>query len=355
MRILPRALARRRVRPGGSPQRILVAHHLLPGDVLMLTPLLAKLRARYPAADIAMTVRAALLPLYAGRPCGVRAVRFDPREASTLDELFAGDGYDLAYVAGDNRYSWLAAAAGARWIVAFSGDRPAYKSWPVDEFHSYRAEPAAWGDMVCDLVDGAAPPAHRPQHWPSPPCAPFELPEKRYAVLHVEASTPLKHWEDAKWLGLADALSAAGIEVVWSAGPQGGDYLRRIDPQGRHHAIGHRLDLAQLWRLVEHAALLVCPDTSVMHIGRLTGTPTLALFGPSSAELFGPGEFFRDMPYRAITVADFPCRDQRLLFKREIAWIRRCQRTLAECAAPRCMHAIGGDVVAQAALQLARR
>ena len=44
-----------RVRPA-SPRRILVAHHLLLGDTLMLTPLLAKLRERYPEAEVTMAV-----------------------------------------------------------------------------------------------------------------------------------------------------------------------------------------------------------------------------------------------------------------------------------------------------------
>ena len=65
---------------GVDPRRILVAHHLLLGDTLMLTPLLAKLRERHPGADIAMTVPRAVAPLYAGRPYGVRALAWDPRE-----------------------------------------------------------------------------------------------------------------------------------------------------------------------------------------------------------------------------------------------------------------------------------
>jgi len=357
LRILPRAAARlaagARRRPE-APERILVAHHLLAGDVLMLAALLAKLRARNPHADIAMTVRDGVLPLFAGAPWGVRALKFDPRDRSTLDGVFAGGGYDVAYVPGDNRHAWLAAAARARWIVAFAGDRPAWKSWPVDELHEYRVVPAAWADMVCDLVDGPAPAAYKPADWPAPPCAPFDAPAGRYAVLHVEASTLLKHWQDEKWLALAERLAASGLGVAWSAGPNGAALLERIDPQRRFPALGHRLDLAQLWRLVANAALLVCPDTSVMHIGRLTGTPTVGLFGPSAADLFGPGEFLRDMPYRAVTIADFPCRDQRLLFKRDIAWVRRCQRTPAECPAPRCMHAIDVDAVAREALEIAR-
>jgi ADP-heptose:LPS heptosyltransferase len=168
----------------------------------------------------------------------------------------------------------------------------------------------------------------------------------------VEASTPLKHWEDAKWFSLAQMLSEKEIQPVWSAGPAGGALLQRIDPAGRFAALGHRLDLAQLWHLIAGAALLVCPDTSVMHIGRLTGTPTVALFGPSSAQLFGAGEFWRQVPCRAVTIGKFPCRDQHRLFKREIAWLERCQRTLDECPAPRCMHAIGVEAVAQAALEL---
>ena len=360
MRVLPRALARRflrmqrRERPA-APRRILIAHHLLAGDVLMLTPLVAKLRERHADADIVITARRAVAPLFSGRPYGARALVYEPRESATLDALFEEPGFDLAFVPGDNRYSWLAAAAGARWIVAFSGDRPGYKSWPADELQPYSATPAAWGDMVAGLARGAPPSPYQPRDWPAPACAPFEAPGGRYAVLHIEASTPLKHWEDAKWLALAEILSANGIKPIWSAGPSGGELIHRIDPSARFAALGHRLDLAQLWHLVARAALLVCPDTSVMHIGRLTGTPTVALFGPSPAQLYGAGEFWRQAPCRAVTIEDFPCRDQHRLFKRDIAWLRRCQRTTAECAAPRCMHAIGTDAVARAALEIARR
>ena len=360
LRVLPRALARRflrmqrRERPA-APRRILIAHHLLAGDVLMLTPLLAKLRERHSDADIVILVRRAVAPLFSGRPYGARALVYEPREAATLDALFGEPGFDLAFVPGDNRYSWLAAAAGARWIVAFSGDRPGYKSWPADELRAYSGTPAAWGDMVAGLAEGAPPTAYRSRDWPAPACAPFDAPAGRYAVLHVEASTPLKQWDEAKWFSLAEFLFENKIQPIWSAGPAGSALLHRIDPAGRFPALGHQLDLAQLWHLVVGAALLVCPDTSVMHIGRLTGTPTVALFGPSSAQLYGAGEFWRQIPYRAVTIENFPCRDQHRLFKRDIGWIQRCQRTPAECPAPRCMQAIGVEAVAQAALEIVRR
>jgi len=356
---MPRALVRRFLRMQGrerpaAPRRILIAQHLLTGDVLMLTPLLAKLRERHPDADIVIAARRTVAPLYAGRPYGVRSLVYEPREAATLDTLFDEPGFDLAFVPGDNRHSWLAAAAGARWIVAFAGDRPPAKSWPVDELRPYSDVPAAWGDMVAGLADGPPPSAYQPADWPAPACASFDAPAGRYAVLHVEASTPLKHWEERNWLPLAERILERGIQPIWSAGPSGGEMLHRIDPAGRFPALGHRLDLAQLWHLVAGAALLVCPDTSVMHIGRLTGTPTVALFGPSPALLYGPGDFWRNVPGRTVTIENFPCRDQHRLFKRDIAWIQRCQRTPAECPAPRCMNAIGVEAVARAVFELVK-
>src|SRR4051812_18229992 len=136
-RVVAHALALRvvrgpRVRPA-DVRRVLVAHHLLAGDTLMLTPLLARLRERYADARIAMTLRPGMAPLYAGRPYGVEALPFDPREDGTLSALLLDPGYDLAFVPGDNRYSWLAAALDSSWVVAFAGDRPPSKSWMVDE------------------------------------------------------------------------------------------------------------------------------------------------------------------------------------------------------------------------------
>jgi ADP-heptose:LPS heptosyltransferase len=110
--------------------------------------------------------------------------------------------------------------------------------------------------------------------------------------------------------------------------------------------------LPQIWHLLAGASILVSPDTGIAHLGRVVGTPTVVLFGPGSATITGGGAFWRDMPCRAVTVDPFPCRDQRVLFKREIAWVRRCGRSLAECPHPRCMDAISVDAVAPAIASL---
>jgi ADP-heptose:LPS heptosyltransferase len=306
----------------------------------MLTPLLAKLRARYPDARVFITLPESTVPLYRRHPYGVEPVPYDPRSLRSLFALRARAGFDLAIVPGDNRHSWLARALGARWVVAFAGDRPRYKNWCVDEAVSYPGEPAAWGDMVAGLIEGPAPATYQPDQWPAPDCAPFTRPADPYCVLHVGASSPLKLWEPGKWRQLAAQLSGRGLSVVWSAGPGEQRYVAAIDPEQRYPSYAGALDLAQLWHLLAQARLLIGPDTAIAHLGRVVGVPTVALFGPGSAVICGRGEFWRASPFRAVTVPDFPCRDQRVLFRREISWVRRCGRGTRECGAPRCMQAL---------------
>jgi len=350
LRVIPRAafvrLTQARRRASAPPQRVLIAHHLLLGDTVMLTPLLAKLRRLYPGAELAMTVPRAFARCYSGRPYGVRPLPYDPRDPATLDGIVGAPGYDLAVVPGDNRFAWLALAAGARWIVAFAGDTPGWKNWPVDELRPYPGQPAAWGDMVSELVDGEPPPPFEAADWPAPDAAPWDAPAAAdYAVLHVGASTPLKQWEPARWRLLAERLLRDGIQPVFLAGRGEEAVVAEIDPAGRHPSYAGRLLLEQVFHLLRGARLLVAPDTGIAHLGRLAGVPTVALFGPGSALICGAGQFWRTSPYWAVTVAGFACRDQQVLFRRRIEWVRRCGRSTRACAAPRCMQAIDAAAV----------
>jgi len=114
------------------------------------------------------------------------------------------------------------------------------------------------------------------------------------------------------------------------------------------------LSVPELWHLVAGAELVVCPDTGVAHLARLTGVPTVALFGPGSASLSGPGEFWRKSPFTAVTIPGFACRDQTSTMKRDVAWIRRCERLRGDapgqCPEARCMLALTDDMVWEAAL-----
>lgn len=350
--VLARLPLRLRRRPPAAVRRVLIAHHLLLGDTLMLTPLLAKLRARFPAAEIVLTVPTPLAPLYRDAPYGVRAVRYDPRDARTLWALLRRPGFDLALLPAENRYSWLAFAVGSRWIVGFAGDRGRYKGWFVDECRPYSPTPTAWGDTCAELIDGPRPRPYRPTDWTTPACTPFALPSAPYAVLHLGASSTLKRWAPDNWRALARWLEGRGWQVVWSTGPGEAHIADAVDAEYRRPRYPGTLDLAQLWHLLAGARVVVSPDTGVAHLGRVIGTPTVVLFGPGSAVLCGAGEFWRDSPYAAVTVDPFPCRDQRTQYYRHIDWVRRCERFPGhgpgQCPRAACMEALTVEAVAAA-------
>jgi ADP-heptose:LPS heptosyltransferase len=342
--VLKRLLSGRRRRPV-DPHRILVVHQLLLGDTLMLTPMLARLRRRHPEAEIVMTVSRGQLPLYAPRPYGVVTLAYDSRDPRSAKQLLELDPFDLALVPGDNRYAMLASALGSAWVIAFAGDRPGWKNWLADELVPMPAQAITLSDMFALLAGDEDDAVFDPGEWPRPEAAPFVLPQRDYAVLNVDAGSPLRLWQSHKWLQVADALARTGLEVAFCTGPGEQHLVEAIDPERRHRSYAGVLDLLQLWRLLERARLLVCLDSGVSHLAKLAHTPSVVLYGPGSPVLFGPGRFWRNHPYRAVTIADFPCRDQNGVFKREVSWVRRCQRTLRECPAPACMHAIDADAV----------
>lgn len=339
------ALARPRLaeRPT-QPGRILVLHELLLGDTLMLAPLLAALRQRYAKAEIYVTSSPAYASLFSGNPYGARVLPYSEREPDALDALAPAVDCDIAVLPGDNRHSISARAIGAQWIVGFAGGKPAWRNRAVDEFVEIPLEPTAVADQFALLAgpDDAARRAlrYRKGDWPAPSFEPFDKPAGPYAVLHVGAGSSLRLWEPHKWRAVAETLSGKGLEVVWSAGKNETGIVSAIDPIGRHRSYAGALDLAQLWHLLADARVAVTLDTGVAHMAKLTCTPAAALFGPGSAILFGKGRFWRDSEFAEVTVRQFPCRDQRHLFKREIPWVRRCNRKSPDCPRARCMEAI---------------
>ena len=327
---------------------MLVLHDLLLGDTLMLAALLAALRARYPTARILITASPAVVPLFSGRPYGVQAVPFTERDAEAIMRLPSARHCDIAFIPGDNRLALAARALGARWIVAFADAVPRWKNWMVDEGIAFPAKSTALGDIFALLAGPPGALRYRVEDWPAPAFTPFELPGRDYAVLHVGARSPLRHWEPERWLEVAERLNRSGLAVVWTAGPGEQALVEGIDPSGRYTSYAGRLDLAQLWHLIAGARLMVTLDTGIAHLAKLTGTRTACIFGPGSAPLLGRGEFWRAAPFTPVTVPDYPCRDQPLLFKRHLPWVRHCARPVSECPRARCMEAVSADDVCRA-------
>lgn len=322
------------------PQKILIIHHLLLGDTLMVTSLLAKLREKFPNAEIYMAMPESFVPLYEGRPYGVKAVPFNPFKHSSFFDLLQLPQIDWAFVPGDNRYGWTAFALGAKWIIGFDGDRPAYKSWCFDELIQYPDSPQAWTDITAHLVDGKEPKPFQTIDWTEPSHEAFTLPDKPYALFHIGARSSLKSWPADKWDNLINEMPDKTLKRALTCGPGETDILKKINLQDSFFLYPGNLSLAQMWKLTKEARLLVCPDNGIAHMGRIIGTPTVCLFGPASDLLYGAGKFWSNSPFQAVS-KPMSCRDQHNVFKRHIEWAKTCERFPTECnSVLKCMEKI---------------
>lgn len=328
-------------------EKVLVAHNLLLGDTLMLTPLLAALRARYPKAQLVMTCSPAFLPLYEGHPYGIDVVAFNPRDPASLTRLREQGPYDLALVPAESRHGWLARAAGARWVRGFHGG-PWYYRLALDEDRGLPADLEPLADIMA-LLGQHSPGRFDPKDWVLPDPGTLDLPTAPYAILHLGAGSPLKYWPRQSWRTVAESLHDKGVAIILSAG-RGQEHLaHEVDPRERFVHTAGRLDLKEIWYLLKKANLLISPDTGITHLAKITQTPSVVLFGPGQAALYGPGQFFEGYPYRAVTVASMPCRDETTLFERDMPWIQTCVRTPRACLFQgRCSTSISVETVLNA-------
>lgn len=346
---LPLQWLRRKPDPERT-RRVLILHQFLLGDALMATSLLAKAREQFPGADIVLACPPGQAPLYATRPYGIRALAWQPRDFASIRRLFAESRFDIVYLMGENRLSFLARAIGARWVVGFAGETPRYKNWLLDEAVAYADQPESWSETAARLVALEPPAPYRLADWPLEPVSLPALPA-RYVVLHVGASSATKFWPADRWRQVAAFVRGQSLSVVWSCGP-GEQALLEPVCEGGDLALAGCLSLLQLRGLLAGATACVCPDSGVAHLAKVAGAPLVMLFGPGSREVFGAGRFFSGFRCVGVGPAWFPCRNQRSVHYRDVDWALRCFRKFGdqagECRLAQCMAVIPAGQVVEA-------
>ena len=115
---------------------------------------------------------------------------------------------------------------------------------------------------------------------------------KPYAVVHMYPRYAYKMWHAEGWIAVLAFLHARGYAVVLTGGPAAAEvaYARTIRERAGIETVDvvGKLSLAATAEVIRRARLFLGPDTSASHIAAATGTPTLALFGPSNPVRWGP-------------------------------------------------------------------
>lgn len=113
---------------------------------------------------------------------------------------------------------------------------------------------------------------------------------ERLVYVNPTARWQSKFWLPERWAELCDRLLAAGVWPVFGGSGGDLDYIHAIKGlmTGRGLVAAGRLSLSASVALMQRASVYVGLDTGPMHMAAMTGTPVVALFGPTHPERVGP-------------------------------------------------------------------
>jgi heptosyltransferase-3 len=273
--------------------RILVIALRRIGDVLLTTPLIRSLRQAYAGARIDVLVFADTAGILDGNPDIDRVVAMPPRPSAWQSLACAARlvrRYDLAVsTQSGDRPAGFAILAGRVRIAPIEtrfGGRVKGALLQRSLLHDPRAHRV---EMLLRLADALGLPCV-PEVVPPRASIPAAMPDGKFAVVHAAPMFHYKRWTTAGWRALAEALAARGLTVVATGGPAAAEraYLDEVWRGARVIRRDGALSWGELTGLIRKARVFAGPDTSVTHLAAATGTPTVALYGPTDPRLWGP-------------------------------------------------------------------
>ncbi|MBF6443294.1 glycosyltransferase family 9 protein [Nocardia farcinica] len=170
--------------------------------------------------------------------------------------------------------------------------------WPGPDWHDDLPERHRW----CRMVRAHGIPADPEEVWLAEPAVPSPRPGA--TLVHPGGRYGAKRWPPERFSAVARALADRGHEVVVTGGQGeralGADVVARagLPPTA---LLADHTDLPELAALVAEAALIVCGDTGIAHLSYAYATPSVVLFGPAPAAVWGPP---REGPHRALSHDD---------------------------------------------------
>ena len=280
-----------------TPKRILIItlRHL--GDVLLCTPLFNSLRLAYPNAVIDVLVYTNTASIIYGNPHidSIVCVTNKPSRTEYFDlikKIFRH--YDLSIVTqtGDRPllYSFLSSAHRIA-LVPPKPDKGWWKRYLVQGWTEFDDVNTHTVIQLLQLMDVLNKPkiynliatANQPltTSIPTP-----------YAVLHLFPLWTYKRWNIKGWKQIAHYLLDRNIDIVLTGGPDSNEiqYVSNFHNQLPKQVINlaGKTSLGQLSTLISNAKLYIGPDTGVTHLASATGTPTIAIFGPTNPIKWAP-------------------------------------------------------------------
>jgi len=282
----------RRLQLPPNPRVLVVALRRL-GDVLLTTPIIRSVKRAFPGSDIEALVFAGTEGILSGNPdlAGVIAIPPRPNGGETVSLLRRlVRRYDLALSTqtGDRptALTWIAGRQSAGPVEA-RGTLAAVKRFAltrsyVTDQHRHRVLD------VLQLAEVIGIPPVREVVCPAGAVRTGIIPARPFAVLHGAPMFVYKRWTADGWRDLAVALRQRGLAVVVCGGKGERAYLDDVWGACDVLRLDGELEWPDTTAMIGAARVFVGPDTAVTHLAAATGTPTVALYGPTDPRGWGP-------------------------------------------------------------------
>ncbi len=281
-----------------TPQRILLIalRHL--GDVLLCTPLITTLRHAYPNAAIDVLVYKNTQSILEENPdiTSIIGVSAKPSKSEYLAlTKKIGFAYDLSISTqtGDRPFIYCLLASTQR--ISLVPERSQKGWWKRYFFNGWDEFDDINTHTVLQLLRLADTLSIKKKFSLTPPgnqcTSPLSITQK-YAVLHLFPLWKYKRWHLSGWKECVEYLSSKNVQIVLTAGPNPQEikYVNEFSNQLSSEVINlaGKTSLAELSSVITHATLYIGPDTGATHLASATGTPTIAIFGPTNPVKWAP-------------------------------------------------------------------
>jgi len=280
------------------PQTILVIATRLIGDVLLITPLLHSLRKAYPKAKIDVLGFQNKCAMLTGNSDINNVIEIAQRPTKSQSwQLFKKifNRYELAIstLSGDKPhiYAWFA----SKYRIGVVDDcshktllkRLSCKQWVL--LDNVNTHTILQNLKLAQCLNIAVfPEIHLPQT-----NSKLKIPFQKYAVVHPYPMWNYKQWTDNNWKELIKYLLEKDLKVLISGSPESQErknceQLAGHFPHNQVQSLAGKSQIPQLSGVLKKATCYIGPDTSITHMAAASGCPTIALYGPSNCEKWGP-------------------------------------------------------------------
>jgi ADP-heptose:LPS heptosyltransferase len=127
---------------------------------------------------------------------------------------------------------------------------------------------------------------------------------RQIIALHYGGASQYKRWDMEKFITLAERLvKNNSTNVLILGGHYEREASRLVGNPKKGIVVMPDMMICQIAAAFKKCDLLVCNDSGPMHVGIAVGTPTVAIFGPTFPDRFGP----RDLKKNRVVRSQLSC------------------------------------------------